>query len=256
MIKTLNKWPWVRDPYYIQDKNLPLYIQLQNEIKALIDNSYWLPGEQIPTEADICKCLGMSINTVKKGLQGLVSSGYIIRRQGFGTFVAPRVKRPGTSHPMIDKCGNVIEPITTRTLYLGKEKAGAEIAAHLQIKNGAPIYLLERVRLWKNEPVSFFYEWIIAGLFPGLENISIEEFNIFPIMVLLEKYYGFTWHKSIEMLSIQTPPRPVAQILKVSEKKPLLFSEIINKTNNDVILEYRNTYIVTNQYRYVREECS
>ena len=40
-----NKWPWVRDEQYKQDKLLPLYIQLRNEIKALIDNMYWKAGE-------------------------------------------------------------------------------------------------------------------------------------------------------------------------------------------------------------------
>lgn len=253
MNEALTKWPWVRDQRFLQDSNLPLYIQLQKEIKALIDNLYWLPGEQIPTETDICNNLGMSINTVKKGLQSLVIDGYLIRKQGFGTFVASMVERPGTSHPMVDECGDVITPITTSLLYIGKEKADCEIAGRLQIKPGAPIYLLKRVRLWENEPVSFFYEWIVADLFSGLENISKEEFITFPMMILLEKYYGFTWRKSVELLSVRTPTPFVAQVLKVSEEKPLLFSEVINKTNNNVILEYRNTYIITDKYRYLND---
>lgn len=248
-----HKWPWVRDPRFIQDKNLPLYIQLQNEIKALVDNLYWLPGEQIPTEADICKGLGMSINTVKKGLHRLVIDGYLIRRQGYGTFVASMVERPGTSHPMVDENDRLIEPITTRLLYLGKEKAAPEIAAHLQIQSGDAIYALKRLRSWGDEPVSFFYEWIIARLFPNLEDISQEEFNTFPMMVLLEKYYGLTWRKSTELLSVRKPEPFVAQALNVSANDPLLFSETTNKTNNDVVLEYRNTYIVTSKYRYFND---
>ena len=142
-----NMWPWVREPKYVQDKNLPLYIQLQKEIKALIDSNYWEPDEQIPTELVISKCFNISINTVKKGLHGLVTEGYLYRRQGYGTFVASIIKRPNSSHPMVDAYGNLIEPIVTQLLHLEKGKANAEIAEHLKVKRNTEIYLLKRVQI-------------------------------------------------------------------------------------------------------------
>ena len=246
MNRNPNKWPWVRDLRFIQDKNLPLYRQLQNEIKSLIDNLYWDPGERIPTEAEICEGLGMSINTVKKGLHGLVIDGYLVRRPGLGTFVASTVKRPGTSHPMVDEFDNPIKPITSRLLSLEKITADENIALHLNIPPGDAVYLLKRVRSWGNEPISLFYEWIVAKLFPNLENIPENEINSRPMVILLKKYYGIAWRKSSEILSVRKPTLFAAKTLKVAKNKNLLF--LFNKVTMMTIFRVNKVYFISGQY--------
>ncbi len=248
-----DKWPWVRDERFKQDKNLPLYIQLQNEIKALIDNRYWKAGEQIPTEADISKCLGMSVNTVKRGLYSLVLEGYLCRRQGFGTFVASMVDRPGSQHPfikMVDGNGQLIGRIAATLLARGLEPAGPDIAAALNIRQNENIYHLRRLRAWQGEPVAAIDEWIVPSLFPDFLSVPAEDFDTFPLFFLIEKHYGFSWRNSVELLSVRPPTPQAAKDLKVQPGEPLLFSEVTFKTHDDTVIALRHSFIRTDTFRF------
>ena len=248
-----NKWPWVRDERCRQDKLLPLYIQLQNEVKMLINNMHWKAGEQIPTEADISKCLGMSVNTVKRGLYGLVLEGYLCRRQGFGTFVASMVDRPGSKLPfirLVDENSNPIEPIDTKLLKRSLEPAGSKIAAPLNIRPEENIYHFQRLRLWQAEPVAIVSEWLVADLFPNFLSVPASDFDTFPLFFLIEKHYGFSWRSSEELLSVRIPTPQIATVLKVSNEEPLLFSEITFKMHNDAVIALWHSFIRTDKFRF------
>lgn len=53
------------------------------EIRAGIFN----PGDKIYSESELCKKYSVSNTTVVKALNNLVSDGYLIRKQGYGTYV-------------------------------------------------------------------------------------------------------------------------------------------------------------------------
>src|SRR5699024_8987768 len=70
--------------------------ELLNRIKA----NEFKKGEKIPTEFDLCKDFNVSRTTVRTALNQLTVEGYLVRKQGKGTFVAdPKVKQT-LSHRM------------------------------------------------------------------------------------------------------------------------------------------------------------
>ena len=69
----------------------PLYRQLQKVLREAIANHVLGPNDALPAERDFAEELGVSRITVRKALDGLVSEGLLVRRQGAGTFVAARV---------------------------------------------------------------------------------------------------------------------------------------------------------------------
>ena len=72
------------------DTNSPLTLQyqLKKELYGKIAKKEWLPGQMIPSEKELCDAHGVSRITVREALKELVQSGYLIRKQGKGTFVA------------------------------------------------------------------------------------------------------------------------------------------------------------------------
>ena len=66
----------------------PHYMRVQEVIRDRILSGEWEPGEQIPTERELEKEFSLSRMTISKGLANLVSEGFLLRRQGQGTFVA------------------------------------------------------------------------------------------------------------------------------------------------------------------------
>ena len=66
---------------------VPLYYQLREQIRSNIINGTWKYGDELPSENKLCQQLGLSRATVKQAFDGLVNDGFIVRRQGRGTFV-------------------------------------------------------------------------------------------------------------------------------------------------------------------------
>jgi DNA-binding FadR family transcriptional regulator len=62
--------------------------QLVSFIDDNIDKGVWSVGTQLPTERDLERSLGVSRNTIRRGLQQLARSGRIVRHVGRGSFVA------------------------------------------------------------------------------------------------------------------------------------------------------------------------
>lgn len=78
-----------------KSSSLPLYFQLKEIIKDMIENEELAPGEAIPAEREICSLQGVSRMTVNKSILSLVNEGLLYREQGKGTFVSyPKENQP------------------------------------------------------------------------------------------------------------------------------------------------------------------
>jgi GntR family transcriptional regulator, histidine utilization repressor len=69
---------------------LSLGRQIRNHVLEKIDSGEWPEGSRIPSEAKLVEQLGVSRMTVHIALRDLSAEGVLLRKQGAGTFVAPR----------------------------------------------------------------------------------------------------------------------------------------------------------------------
>jgi GntR family transcriptional regulator len=67
---------------------LPLYVQIADRVRDLIERERLRPGAALPSEAEIRESLRVSRATIRQALQQLEQDGRVERHQGRGTFVA------------------------------------------------------------------------------------------------------------------------------------------------------------------------
>lgn len=67
----------------------PLYQQIADTLRTLIDNRALSVGEKIPPTRELCVSFGVSAITVEAGIRKLVEENYLVRRPRRGTFVNP-----------------------------------------------------------------------------------------------------------------------------------------------------------------------
>ena len=72
-----------------RDSYEPAYAQLVNILRQSMATGILRPGDQLPSEAQLCERYGVSPMTVRRAINMLVDQGIVITEQGRGTFVKP-----------------------------------------------------------------------------------------------------------------------------------------------------------------------
>jgi len=75
-------------PFEIQkDYGIPLYIQLEEQIRLFIRSGTLHPGDPMPTVRELAVALGINYNTVARVYRDLQRQGVLVLKRGIGTFV-------------------------------------------------------------------------------------------------------------------------------------------------------------------------
>ena len=117
---------------------IPKYITIKNTLIDKIENGSYLPGDAIPSDNELMRTLGVSKSTITQALKNLEAEGYIIRRQGKGSFVIDRSKsqpvlslylcpmEQGEEHfwtSLIDEFNHSNQGFSVKATYLSNSKA-------------------------------------------------------------------------------------------------------------------------------------
>ncbi|MCL5951555.1 MAG: GntR family transcriptional regulator [Chloroflexi bacterium] len=70
-----------------RERGAPVYLQIVEQVKFLIETDVLQPGEKLPTAQALARQVGVHINTVARAYAQLASSGYIVSKYGSGTYV-------------------------------------------------------------------------------------------------------------------------------------------------------------------------
>ncbi|MBW7454289.1 GntR family transcriptional regulator, partial [Paenibacillus sepulcri] len=81
------------------NKNVALYVVVKQKLREAIKEGQYQPGEQLPTEDELCKMYNVSRTTIRQALQQLELEGRINKIQGKGTFIS--TAKSGIVHHMI-----------------------------------------------------------------------------------------------------------------------------------------------------------
>ena len=81
----------------IQDNGVPIYVQLREQILALIGRGQLRPGAQIPTMRQVAVALKIDLNTVQRAYAELERDGVLSKQRGVGTFVTDLIPPPRNS---------------------------------------------------------------------------------------------------------------------------------------------------------------
>jgi GntR family transcriptional regulator len=118
------------------DKNsrVPIYDQIKEQIKGLIQAGQIRTGDQLPTIRELSVELSVNFNTVGLAYRDLANEGVIVTERGKGTFVA---STPGAQEMLKirrDKLKKLIEAVVRETDRLGysHEEVGREFVDQLK----------------------------------------------------------------------------------------------------------------------------
>ena len=169
--------------------DIPLYKQLSNEIKEKIVSGEWEYNSKIPTEVELEKQYSVSRQTIRLAVEDLKNQGYVVKRQGIGTFVTrPKIDTEIASFRFYDVNENSTRQ-HKQMVSFSEESATEKVAEKLEIEVGEKVFRIERIFFNDDIPTTLAVSYIEKKKCPeltcemvnsnGLYN-SLETFNIKP----------------------------------------------------------------------------
>lgn len=100
-----------------QNNPEPMHQQITEQIKELVINGELKAGDSLPSIRNLAKDLTVSIITVKRSYADLENDGYIVTRQGLGSFVGDISKQNIKELKKIDIEKNLFEIYKEGKIY-------------------------------------------------------------------------------------------------------------------------------------------
>lgn len=156
----------------------------------MIDDDGMQPGDQLPTEEDLCRLAGVSRITVRRALDELAREGVVEKRRGVGTFVARRrhdawVALPGSLAASLGSDG---QALVSELISFDKVGVTTKEAGILGEPPGAEAWRVVRLRRVDGEPVVLDRSLIPVRLAPNLAEADVARAE--SLYGLLAKRYG------------------------------------------------------------------
>ncbi|MCC3358085.1 GntR family transcriptional regulator [Bacillus sp. REN16] len=226
---------------------VPIYFQIELQIREKIENKELKPGDMIPSEREYAEKFQISRMTVRQAINNLVNEGYLQRIRGKGTFVTVKkfeknVQRlTGFSEDMRSRG---LEP-ETKVLSFKVIEADSLIASRLNVEEKSRVYQIERLRLADQEPIAYEVFCMSADLVPDLTWETAEQ-SIFKYV----EEIGLNIISGTQELEAITANKREASILGIKAGAPILYIQQVSQLEDQQPLEYVKSYYRADRYKY------
>src|SRR5246500_3887564 len=230
-----------------ESSSLPLYQQLQRPLRQAIENRILSPDDALPPERDLATDFAVSRITVRKAIDGLVSDGMLVRRQGSGTFVCARVEKN------FSKLTSFSEDMRARgrnprSVWL-RRSAGTvtpEESLTLRASPGTPVYRFHRIRFADDVPMALEYATILAACLPSLDAV---ESSLYAALELA----GNRPVRALQRLRAVLFTAEQAELLQAKEKDAGLLVERLGFLQDGRAAEFTQSFYRGDIYDFVAE---
>jgi len=145
-----------------RDSYEPAYAQLANILRRSIAAGTLRPGDQLPSEAQLCERYSVSPMTVRRAINTLVDQGVVSAEQGRGTFVKPIAMGEAVFQLReLQELFRDTEHTTVKVLETRIVKADKRIARKLGITIGNRTIYFRRLLLRDGLPMLYHREYLI-----------------------------------------------------------------------------------------------
>jgi GntR family transcriptional regulator len=222
------------------DKNspIPYYYQLEQSLREKVENGQWKPGDNLPSEAELCSTFRVSRTVVRQALNKLCQDGIVYKEKGRGTFVA----KPKLQEKFVQRTYGFYQEMKEKGLEVESKvlehklvESPTGIRTLLKLTKEQKVVKTSRLRSVNKELIMFTTTYVRSDLCPGLEKEDLTNRSLYQL--LWDKYrlnisYG---HRTLEAVAAS---KYEADMLKVPRRSPLIYLESVSYLEDGTPLEY------------------
>ncbi|RFU45068.1 GntR family transcriptional regulator [Paraburkholderia sp. DHOC27] len=227
----------------------PLYAQIKEALRARILDGTYAPHSQMPSEYDLCAMFDVSRITVRQALGDLQKEGLLFKLHGKGTFVSkPKAFQNVTSlQGFAEAMSSMGYEIVNQLRSFRIVKANPQVAAKLNLPEGAAVAEIHRIRLLNREPVSLELTWVPEAWGKRLANADLATRDIF---LILENDCGVPLGHADVAIDAILADDDIVDALRVEEGSPVLRIERLTHDASGVPIDYEYLYFRGDAFQY------
>ncbi len=231
-------------------KNIPLYIQIQDNITELIDLGMLLTADVLPSERELSQYYGVNRMTVRQAIDGLVQRGLIIKQHGVGTFISeqkpvqpfmPTVT--GFSQRMREAGLRPSSKLVERKVIMPTPM----IAHRLNITPAEQIIMLQRLRYVNDEPLMLETSYLSFDRFAKILDHDISNQSLYQ---MLDDEYGVKIAEAEHTFEPMLVNSAESQHFDVPEGQPAMLVRVLAYSQDRTPVEFSKSVVRGDRCRY------
>ncbi|EBA5556779.1 UTRA domain-containing protein [Salmonella enterica subsp. enterica] len=232
-----------------QRSSVPLYRQLKDKILSEISSGKLAEGAKIPTEVEFSDRYAISRITVRNAIKELVEEGYLIKKQGKGTFVCrPKIERK-VVHLLsfTDACKANHLPVQSRVIRCEILSDYRHVRQLLDLKNEDSLLYIQRLRMAGDAPLMLENNYYSLNRFGFLQQ---EDLRGSLYQLLREKYAIVPTYAGETTVDMVRAHDDNASLLQQPPGEPLFLLKTLILDNHQQPIHYGEQFIVAERYTF------
>lgn len=219
----------------------PIWKSIAATLSGEIGDGRYMPGDKLPTEAQLATRFGVNRHTVRHALSQLVEQGTVHTRRGAGAFVA----QTPTDYP-IGKRVRFHQNVAAAGRTPAKEVLSVETRLPssverdaLDMDHGALVHVYEGLSLADGQPIALFQSVFPAARFAALPEALRMSGSV---TAALRSAGVADYTRASTRLTAKAATATQALHLRIAEGAPILRSVSVNVDGDGCPVEYGRTW--------------
>lgn len=228
---------------------LPLYHQVREALLDMLKTGPYQPGSLFPTEQELSGRFDVSRITIRRAIDELVREGYLLPRQGKGTFVAKsKIQRHMSSlKSFSEEMKQEGHQPESKLLAVRHERANQRVGSMLNLETGSWVWLVERLRLADKEPICISIAYLNLPLDISLSPTELEkQVSLWSLL----RTKGIILSRSDETIQAVAAGPQESELLQIPAGSPLLLVEGTVYSDQGIPTEFHQMYNRGDRYTY------
>lgn len=232
--------------------NVPVYIQIHDQIKTEIEKGKWKIGDRLPSERELSVQFNVSRMTLRQAIQTLADEGILERKIGSGTYVARKKvqeKMSGTTSFTEIMLSQNRKPSSKTISYFVAKPSSSEMEK-LHLGEEDSIVRMERIRYADDVPICFEVASLPLDIVGEYSKQEISR----SLYQTLESKGGLKIGHANQTISAMVASERIAEYLDVKKGAAILRLRQVSYLEDGRPFEYVRTQYVGNRFEFYLEK--
>lgn len=234
-----------------KNSHVPIYIQIEEELKQRIYLGEYEVGSPIPSERDLSNSFEVSRMTVRQAITNLVSSGMLYREKGRGTYVStPKLEQPlnGLTSFTEDMRARGLTP-SSKIIKFEQIIPPFDVAKDLLLEDGEEVYFMVRIRNADDQPMAIERTYIPVKTLPDLDVKKLSG----SLYKIVEEEYQQTIGNAIQQMEASLVAKEDSKYLQMDANAVVLIIKRISFLSDGQPFELVRSAYRADRYKFISE---